>query len=191
MIKSIVAAILAMLALSAGAEVFKCQGSNGKVQFSDTPCRGGSVSEIMPDRMPVTEQQRQEAQQRAIGMQSEAAALGENSAQRRGSGAERIPLAAQATSNADAYSDCVRDIERRGAPQNIKAELIAACRTVGTPQGGRETSAATIDECIRSVERTGATEAEKARQLVICRGGDVKPLFVPVPVQGFGAFRDG
>lgn len=206
MIKCIVAIVVAGLAFNASAEVFKCKGSDGKVQFSDTHCQAGSASEVMPDRVPVTSQQRQEAQQRGAQMQREAASLEENeanaqghrhaSAQRRSAEQDRLPPAAPATSNADAYENCIRDVERHGASQNIKAELIAACRTAGrgsvsgsrSNNGDTRTDADTVAECVRSVERTGASEAEKSRQLAICHGGDVRPLYLPVPVRRTGSY---
>ena len=193
MIKRIVATAVAMLALNASAEVFKCKGSDGKLQFSDTPCKVGSVSEIIPDRSPVTQQQRQEAQQRAVQMQSEAGTLednkqAENRASRQRSDYEsgKAPFATR-VADPDAYSNCIRDVERHGASQNIKAELIAACRTAGTAQASRQTTTDTVEECVRSVERTGASESDKARQLAICHGGDVRPLLLPVPVQRTGS----
>jgi hypothetical protein len=204
MIKCIVAIVVAGLAFNASAEVFKCKGSDGKVQFSDTHCQAGSASEVMPDRLPVTSQQRQEAQQRGAQMQREVAVQEENeaiaqgnrhaSAQRRSAEQDRLPPAASANSNADAYENCIRDVERHGASQNVKAELIAACRTAGrgsasgSSHGDTRMDADTVAECVRSVERTGASEAEKSRQLAICHGGDVRPLYLPVPVRRTGAY---
>ena len=193
MIKCILGTAFAVLALNASAEVFKCKDSDGKLKFSDTPCRAGSISEIIPDRSPVTQQQRQEAQQRAMQMQSEAGGLESNkqadnrvSRQHKDSESGNAPFATR-TSDPDAYSNCIRDVERHGASQNIKAELIAACRTAGTAQSSKQTTTDTVEECVRSVERTGASEADKARQLAICHGGDVRPLFLPVPVPRAGS----
>jgi hypothetical protein len=49
-----------VLALNANAEVFKCKGSDVKLQFADTHRRAGKISGIIPDRSPVSQQQRQE-----------------------------------------------------------------------------------------------------------------------------------
>jgi hypothetical protein len=200
--RCIFAIVVAGLAFNAGAEVFKCRGSDGKLQFSDTHCQAGSASQVMPDRQPLTSQQHQEAQQRGAQMQREAATLEENEAiaqgnrrastQHRSGEQDRLPSGTPATSNADAYANCIRDVERHGASQNIKAELIAACRTAGrgsaSSHGDTRTDADTVAECVRSVERTGASEAEKSRQLAICHGGDVRPLYLPVPVRRTGAY---
>ena len=198
MIKCIVGTVIAVLTFNASAEVFKCQGSDGKVQFSDTHCQAGSASQIIPDRLPVTTQQREEAQQRGARMQREAATQNDNEAiaqgtqrtatQRGSFDSQRMPSAAAASSTADAYASCIRDVERHGASQNMKAELIAACRTAGRGTAYRNTNAEadSVAECVRSVERTGASETEKSRQLAICHGGDVRPLYLPVPVHRTG-----
>ena len=198
MTKSFITVVFAVLALNASAEVFKCKGSDGRTQFSDTPCRAGCASEIIPDRLPVTQQQRQEAQHRAMQMRSEEGTLEgsktntqpDNQALRQPLDPEPISSAVRSESNADPYANCVRDVERHGASQNVKAELIAACRTAGTTQGHKDTATDTVRECVRSVERTGASEAEKARQLTICHGGDVRPQFMPVPIQKAGSTRN-
>jgi len=196
MIKSIVTLVVVVLALNVNATVYKCTGNNGRVQFSDTPCRVGvgSDSEIMTDRLPVTQQQRLEALQRTEQMKVEAAALAENksveetnqrsSSQHWGADSGKTSSAARTSlSDLEAYANCVRDIELHGASQNIKAELIAACRTAVIAQGNKDSIAEVAGECVRSVERTGASEAEKSKQLAICHGGDVRPQFIPVPAQ--------
>ena len=71
--------LLVLAAAAAGgaadAQVYKCKGPDGKVQFSDTLCKSANASEVVPDRMPVTRQQQYEAQQRVRQMQDEAATL--------------------------------------------------------------------------------------------------------------------
>ncbi|MEI7430268.1 MAG: DUF4124 domain-containing protein [Betaproteobacteria bacterium] len=196
MIKSIVTLVAAVLALNVNATVYKCTGNNGRVQFSDTPCRVGvgSDSEIIPDRLPVTQQQRLEALQKAEQMQGEAAALAENkgveqtnqrsSPQHWEADSGKTSTAARMSSNdSEAYANCVRAIELHGVSQNIKTELIAVCRTAVIAQGYRDSIAEVVGECVRSVERTGASEAEKSKQLAICHGGDVRPQLIPVPAQ--------
>ena len=181
---------LAIAATQANAEVFKCKGADGKIQFSDTACKAGNRSEIVPDRAPVSSQQRREAQQRGQQMQDEAAALdGEKSAaqspqhdqtQRQDANTERKAVRSKAAADdADAVDACVRDVERRGAAQNVKAEMIAACRTAGLVQRSTGLSSDAVSNCVRNVERTGASEEDKARQLATCHGGDVQPEPLP------------
>ena len=183
---------LAIGSAGANAQVFKCKGTDGKIQFSDTPCKGAAQSEIVKDRGSYVDPQDQyAAQQRTARMQGEIAAKedekvaavaayqGKQKTQE--AEAARKAAASQAASNdADAVANCVRDVERRGASQNVKAEMIAACRTAGLVQRSTGMSSDAVSNCVKNVERTGASEKEKARQLATCHGGDVQsePLAV-------------
>ncbi|MBS1229750.1 MAG: hypothetical protein H6R17_3027 [Proteobacteria bacterium] len=192
MLKYFLLAVLASTAVSADADVFKCKGADGKVQFSDTACKADSTSELMPDRAPVTQQQSHEAQQRGQRLQNEAAALDEEKAsaraaqqaqqQRQDSEAVKKSATAKISDDdAEAVATCVKDVERRGASQNVKAEMIAACRTAGSAQRSSGISSDAVSTCVRNVERTGASEKDKARQLALCHGGDVQPEPLPPP----------
>lgn len=164
---------LSVSATFANAEVFKCEGAKGKVQFSDTACTTGSRSQVLPDRAPITAQQQQDAQQRNQRLQSPVAEPGgeKASAQAAPSSQAQVP----APNDADAVANCVRDVERRGASQNVKAELIAACQSAGRTQRSTNPASSAVGDCVRNVERTGASEKDKARQIAVCHGGDVKP----------------
>ena len=180
--------LIAMVVATSGAsaQVFKCKGVDGKIQFSDKPCAGAKQTERLPDRTSyVTPEQQYEAQQRTARMRDEidaneqeiAAANAARQAEyrREQAVAERQAPRDQASANdAEAVSACVRDVERRGASQNVKAQMIAACRTAGTTQRATGTPSSAVSECVRNVERTGASEREKARQIALCHGGDVQ-----------------
>ena len=174
MIKHPLIFTLVSLAVSAHAGVFKCTGADGRMQFSDTPCKSGVKAEVLPDRAPLTPQQQFEAQQRAARMQAESAAI---------DGAQLAPeptptlnpsSARQAPNDADATANCIRDVERQPASQKVKAEMILACQSAGRTQRNAGRSADAVSECVRSVERTGASGTDKARFLAECHGGDVK-----------------
>ncbi|MFB0973213.1 MAG: DUF4124 domain-containing protein, partial [Bacteroidales bacterium] len=49
MIRAIVLFVMAMAASQATAEVFMCKNASGGTEFSDTPCKAGSTSEVVPD----------------------------------------------------------------------------------------------------------------------------------------------
>ena len=192
MLKYLFLLVVAVAATNVNAQVFKCKGADGKIQFTDTPCKAGNSSEVVPDRAPVTRQQQYEAQQRALQMQSEAATLDEEKAaaisahqfqqQRQAAEADKRGAASKvAASDAEAIDACVRDVERRGASQNVKAEMIAACRTAGLVQRSTGLSGDIVSDCVKRVERTGASEKEKARQLATCHGADVQPEPPPPP----------
>jgi hypothetical protein len=63
-VKYILVLLMAIASGTAGAQVYKCKGADGKLQFSDTRCKAGHTLEIVPDHTSyVTPQQRLEAQQ--------------------------------------------------------------------------------------------------------------------------------
>jgi hypothetical protein len=74
-----------------------------------------------------------------------------------------------------AYATCVRDVERQGPTEDVKAELFAACRTAGSAQRQNGMTESAIQDCVRNVERTGTFGKGKALQVAICHGADVKP----------------
>ncbi len=168
---------LLSVAISAQAGVFKCTGTDGKTQFSDTPCTNGAKAEVVPDRAPITPQQQLDARQRTARMQAESDAAG---GQPLASPTPTTPLNASTSvqpsqTNADAVANCTRDVERQAASQQVKAEMIVACQSAGEKQRSSGRSADAISECVRSVERAGASGSDKARLLAECHGGDVKP----------------
>lgn len=186
--RSVVAGlVLALFAPFAVAQVYKCKGADGKLNFSDRPC--AATAEIVPNKWgTVSPEERLEAQKPAASMQQSADAIdaerAEASARQRQAieAKERSTVAAAAANqaqkaDADAMAACVRDVERRGAPQNVKAEMMAACRTAGAEQRATGSSSL-VGDCVKNVERSGASEREKARQIARCHGGDVQPEYV-------------
>ncbi len=179
MIQRTLLVTLLCVAMSAQAGVFKCTGADGKMQFSDTPCKIGAKTEVLQDRTPVTPQQQLEARQRTARMQAESNATDSlqpapsAAASSHASSSGQTGQAAQR--DADAVANCTRDVERQPASQQVKAEMIVACQSAGEAQRNSGRSADAISECVRSVERTGASGSDKARLLAQCHGGDVKP----------------
>lgn len=186
-LKHVLLIAVALAAASANAQVFKCKGADGKIQFSDKPCIGAKQTELVPDRGSyVSPEQQYEAQQRTARMRDEIDAQKQEvaiaNAARHAEYKREEAISAQksartqaADNSADAVANCVRDVERRGASQNVKAEMIAACRTAGSTQRATGTPSSAVSECVKNVERTGASEREKARQIALCHGGDVQP----------------
>ena len=181
---------------AADAQVYKCKGPDGKVQFSDTLCKSANASEVVPDRMPVTRQQQYEAQQRVRQMQDEAATLDQQPAAALNAAPEAsrssarqsepqltspTPAANNEAADAERIRICIRDVERQAGSQKLKAEMITACRTAGSVQRVTGTSESAVSDCVKNVERTGAAGKGKARQIAICHGGDVPPEPLPPP----------
>lgn len=154
------------------AQIYKCIEADGKVRFSDLPCKETEKGESIPDRTrDSTEQEKQEAKQRATKMQEELANIEKDKP-------TPIPIKQKSIedtkpkTNDEAVSNCTRDVGRRGGSQDIKAEMMAACRSVGTSQS---ISTELIRQCVINVERTGASEEDKARQIAVCHGARIEP----------------
>ncbi len=75
MLKHFLLFVMAMAAGNATAEVFMCKNASGGTEFSDTPCRAGSSSQVVPDRAPLTQQQKDAAQQKTQQQKNKAAEL--------------------------------------------------------------------------------------------------------------------
>ena len=159
--KTLIALFLASLACTAQAEIFKCQGANGKTQFSDTPCPPGQTAKIVPDRAPITEQQHADALQRAQTLEN---ATTERTAGNPTTAAPATTAKAERSTDNDgeAIRTCVRDVERQGASVKTKGDLIAACQSAGAGQRKTGLSGDTVSD-------------DKARQIALCHGGDVQP----------------
>ena len=79
MVKPCLFLVLTLFAMTAYAEIYSCKKPNGETEFSDTPCKAGVNSEVVPDRDPLTLQQQEDAQKKLEQQKSE---LGEQAAQR-------------------------------------------------------------------------------------------------------------
>lgn len=64
MFKQILFLVFVVVSAGAQAEVFMCKKPTGETEFSDTPCKAGSSSEVVPDRDHLTPQQQDAAQQK-------------------------------------------------------------------------------------------------------------------------------
>ena len=185
--------LLCALPIVAHAQIFRCKGADGKTQLSDRPCTGAAEVTVVKERSSyVSEEDQYNARLRTARMQGElqrqdddkaAAIANHDNEQRRREAATVTAKTNETTANADteAVAACVKDVERRGATQNVKAEMIAACRTAGIAQRSTGMSSEAVSVCVKNVERTGASEKEKARQLATCHGGDVQPEPLPPP----------
>ncbi|MDR2452534.1 MAG: DUF4124 domain-containing protein [Candidatus Accumulibacter sp.] len=185
--------IMAILAVTNvhAQQVYKCVRTDGKHQFSDVPCKGTEKTEVIRDgAASVSEQEQREARQRTVKMQEEIVAKEKEKeaeiARRRAEQKREEEIKAGETERdlehakrSEVVSDCVRDVARRGASQDIKAEMMAACRGAGTSQRASGISVDSVRECVRNIERTNASEDEKTRQVAVCHGANIEPRFHP------------
>lgn len=185
-------ALWLVLCSSAHADLKKCVDSLGKVTYSDLSCAGTSVSLRAAntsgntvDNSGLREQVQKEATTTANADAGDRERQSQEDLKRKQMQAQAAKDAKQAVmaseKDALAYANCVRDVDRQGAPENIKAELFSACRTAGGNQRQTGLTETALRDCVRSVERTGATSKTKARQIAVCHGADVKPEAIAVP----------
>ncbi|MEO7108449.1 MAG: hypothetical protein ABIZ09_18885, partial [Rhodoferax sp.] len=173
------------LCATAQAQPRKCTAPDGKVTYSNVACPGNTATERSVDTSGNTMDGsilREQAQKdKAAAAQNQAkeqerATLEANSRQQ--SQANAADAARQQAQNAKideaAYANCTRDVVRQSITEDVKAELLAACRTAGASQRQSGMSETTLRECVRNVDRTGAYANDKARQIAICHGADVK-----------------
>ena len=177
---------LCALSAAANAQMFRCTGTDGKIQFADRPCLGSAeVSVVKEHNTRISQQDQYSARMRTARMQDElrqqesdrsTAIARYNAEQRRQATSPTKSIAdTPSTSDADAVTACIKDVERRGASQNTKAELIAACRTSGASQRNSGISGELVNDCIKGVERTASSEQTKSREIARCHGADVQP----------------
>ena len=56
--------VFTLFALNAYAEIYSCKKPSGETEFSDTPCKAGNASAVVPDRDHLTPQREAEAQEK-------------------------------------------------------------------------------------------------------------------------------
>mgnify|MGYP000970402602 CR=1 FL=1 len=93
MLKHLLLIVLVTASMGVNAEMFKCKNPAGGTEYSDTPCKADSTSEIIADRDTLTPQQQAEAQQR---LQEQTQAASELAAQRSAAQADTAPQVAPA-----------------------------------------------------------------------------------------------
>jgi hypothetical protein len=79
MIARLLFLVFVVASTGAQAEIFMCKKPSGETEFSDTPCKSGSSSEVVPDRDHLTQEQQDAAQQK---LQQQRKELNDAAAQR-------------------------------------------------------------------------------------------------------------
>ena len=181
----IAASLASLLCCPAHAQPRKCTAPDGKVTYSDVACpdrttferaveTGGNTLDGSGLREQAQKDKADSAQARAT--ERERAAFEAGSRQQAKAQAEAAAKqeAQKAQSDEAAYTNCVRDVERQTVTEDLRTELLAACRTAGASQSQSGMANAAVRDCVRSVERTGAYPRDKARQIALCHGADVQ-----------------
>lgn len=64
MARALILIAVMMIASGVQAEIFKCTTPSGETEYSDTPCKAGTSSEVLPDRDPVSMEEQNAARAR-------------------------------------------------------------------------------------------------------------------------------
>lgn len=185
-----IALLALLLPTQANAQLFKCKTPSGGTVVSDTPCQGSNKTvdvrqfeEVPQERqLQAAELQSKQSQQLRRLEAEEATVREQRRLSRQADDALQARQQADAATskrNSEVISECVRDVERRGASPSTKANLIAACQSAPITQQARQTDDDSVKECVQSVERQGGSETVKARAIARCHGGDVQPTYRP------------
>ncbi len=182
----ITASLAALLCAPSQAQTIKCTAPDGKVTYSNVVCPVSTQS-VKPvdttgntvDGSGLREQAQKDKADAAQAQATERERAAFEAGSRQQAQAQAAAAAKQDAQKAQgdeaAYSNCTRDVERQSVTEDVRAELLAACRTAGASQRQSGMSDAALRECVRSVERTGAYPKDKARQIALCHGADVLP----------------
>ncbi len=125
---------LVIIATGAQAEMFKCKMPSGETEFSDTPCKAGNSSEVVPNRDHLTKEQQEAAQKTQAQKKKQA---NDAAAKRAASQPPRTTQTAPAApSTEEIYgggcydgggprSNCAGDLDRRPLPADRPSQLPA------------------------------------------------------------------
>ncbi len=124
---------LALFALPAQADVYKCRLPNGQTEISNAPCASGSGTlKVRPDDT-VPEQNRQQAEREAARMREyvekrEAAKRLDEQAERKEEATRRQSAATRDVYDSANMEDCLAALARHSPGAERQAELEAICR---------------------------------------------------------------
>ena len=123
---------LLIIATGAQAEIFKCKKPSGETAFSDTPCKAGSNSEVVPDREHLSKEQQDAAQKNLAQKKKQAS---DKAAQRAAAvppkTAPADPAPQKEVGGGGCYdgrgprSNCAGDLDRRPQPADRPGQLPA------------------------------------------------------------------
>ncbi|MEN9478885.1 MAG: hypothetical protein RLZZ298_280 [Pseudomonadota bacterium] len=125
--------LLALLAFSATADVYKCRQPNGSTEISSSPCTGGSSTvKTLADEV-ISPESRRQAERHVEQMRIDAERL--EATRRADAALERQELEAQRQASGpspSAIEDCLRTLDRLALEASRRKELEATCQSKGS-----------------------------------------------------------
>jgi hypothetical protein len=185
--KFVIGTLLALMAVSAQAEIYKCRLADGRIEISSSPCSGGSKTlsarpaETVPDTSR-EEAERDVARMRSFVEQREAEQRRDEAAYSRQLEAEQQASAARSVYETHDMDACLRELGRQNVDAGRRAELEAICRAKGKPAPTviavpvPAYPAHGIDACIQNVLRLRLALTEQERRIAQCRVIGMPPI---------------
>lgn len=175
--------LLALLALPAYAEIYKCRQPNGGTEISNSPCPTGSGTvSVRPDET-VPEANRQQAERDVERMRGyvekrEAVQRADEASERERQDRERQAAAQQRVYQSGSMNECLHELAQQALEPARRAELEAICRSkarseptiVQVPVYGGGIGNV-VGNCIDNVMRLRLAPAEQNRRIAQCQGG--------------------
>jgi hypothetical protein len=181
----VVGVLLALLAEPVHADIYKCRLANGRTEFSNAPCAGGSGTVTVRPDETVSEQSRAQAERDVARMrefvdQRAAEQRREEAAEQQRQTDERQAAATRRIYQSESLDDCLAELGQQALDAARRAELEAICRAkapstptlIPVPVYG---GLGAPDGCVGNVMRLRLAPAEQHRRIALCRGGAVTP----------------
>jgi hypothetical protein len=174
--------LIALMALPAHAEIYKCRLPNGGTEISNSPCPMGSGTVTVRPDETVPEATRQQAERDVERMRGyvekrEAMQRADEASERERQDRERLSAAQQRVYQSGSMNDCLRELAQQALEPARRAELEAVCRAkarseptvVQVPVYGGGIGN-TAGNCIDNVMRLRLAPAEQNRRIAQCQG---------------------
>lgn len=184
--KYLIGALLALMALSAQAEIYKCRLADGRTEISSSPCTGGSTTLSARPAETVPEASREQAERDVARMRSfveqrEAEQRREDAAHNQQQEAERQAAASRSIYATNDMDSCLRELGQQNVDAGRRAELEAVCRgktkapspVIVVPVPAYPAHG--VDACVQNVLRLRLAPTEQERRIALCRGITVVP----------------
>ena len=184
--KYVIGTLLALMAVSSQAEIYKCRLADGRTEISSAPCSGGSATLSARPAETVPEASREQAERDVARMRSfveqrEAEQRREEAAYTRQQETERQAEAARRVYETSDMESCLRELGRQNVDAARRTELEAVCRgksaalspVIAVPVPVYPAHG--IDACVQNVLRLRLAPAEQERRIAQCRGITVLP----------------
>lgn len=161
------------------AEAYKCRLPDGRIEFSDRGCAGGSTLVVRPDEKISPERQAQaerdlERMRRYI-EERETAQQRELAERQAREGNTSSLLEKPSGPSSQAIENCLKEIDRLALNNLQRQQFEASCRSTATPPILTESAPqpqtnTAMNRCLQQVQALNLSAAEKQQRIALCQG---------------------